>query len=211
MYRFQCGANGHAHRANWVREGPAKPVCRRGIITRPTTPAPLETKTLPVSAASPWPGALIIARPHGIEARPRGTLRRSDFIPPKMLMLRPKTLDANKAGFAAVDALVAVTVLAFSLSLSLVAAEVTARAARASVYTRSAELLLSDRIHRFDGEPRSSSGAAAGLAWRLEVAPIASSAGKLSPCALTASAKAPSSDRRYEMSTFTVCSASVRQ
>lgn len=122
-------------------------------------------------------------------------------------MLRPKTLNARKAGFAAVDALVAVTVLASSLSLSLVAAEVAARAARASAETRTAELLLRGLIDPLDGEPRPLSGAAAGLVWRLEVAPIVPVAGKAAPCALTASAEARSSGRRYEIRTLTLCRA----
>ena len=112
--------------------------------------------------------------------------------------------NASKAGFAAIDALVAVTVLTSTLSLSLVAAEVSARASRAAAETRASEGILSERLHQFDGEAGGSSGAELALTWRMDAAPTARS-DRPSPCILTATAQGKRSFRKYQLQTLAIC------
>jgi hypothetical protein len=57
-------------------------------------------------------------------------------------------------GFAAVDALVAVTILSSSLALSLMAAQVGMRASRSAGETRDVELLLRERLEGTLGQSR---------------------------------------------------------
>lgn len=123
---------------------------------------------------------------------------------PKSPPLMPQSPNDSKAGFAAVDALVAVTVLASSLSLSLVAAEVSARASRAASETRAAEGLLCGRLHQFDGSAGSSSGTELALTWRMDAVPTAHSE-RPAPCILTTTAEGKKSSRKYQLQTLALC------
>lgn len=108
-------------------------------------------------------------------------------------------------GFAAVDTLVAVTILSSSLALSLMAAQVGARASRAAGETRDAELLLRERLERTAGQAGVWSGRDRGLDWRVDA--HASDAGPTriaAPCARVASAKA-ASGRTYRIATADIC------
>jgi hypothetical protein len=108
-------------------------------------------------------------------------------------------------GFAAVDALVAVTILSSSLALSLMAAQVGMRASRSADETRDVELLLRERLEGTVGRAGAWSGHDQGLDWRIEahVADTTSS-GRAAPCVRTASAKA-ASGRTYRIATVDTC------
>ncbi|WP_165189883.1 hypothetical protein [Caulobacter soli] len=111
----------------------------------------------------------------------------------------------GQEGFAAVDALVAVTILSSSLALSLMAVQVGARASRSAGETRDAELLLRERLESTTGEAGVWSGHDQGLDWRVE-AHVAgdTSPHRATPCVRTASAKA-ASGRIYRIATVDTC------
>lgn len=108
-------------------------------------------------------------------------------------------------GFAAVDALVAVTILSSSLALSLMATQVGARASRSAAETRDAELLLRERLESTAGQTGVWSGRHLGLDWRVEAqAPDIGSARRAAPCVRTALAKA-AGGRTYRITTVDTC------
>ena len=95
----------------------------------------------------------------------------------------------GQGGFAAVDALVAVTILSSSLALSLMAAQTGARASRTAGETRDAELLLRDRLEGTASQAGVWRGRAQGLDWRVEAAfSQTDPAHRAAPCVRTASA-----------------------
>lgn len=108
-------------------------------------------------------------------------------------------------GFAAVDALVAVTILSSSLALSLMAAQVGTRASRSAGETRDAELLLRERLEGTAGQAGVWSGHDQGLDWRVEAhATGAAPSLRAAPCVRAASAKAVSG-RTYRIATVDTC------
>ena len=114
----------------------------------------------------------------------------------------------GQGGFAAVDALVAVTILSSSLALSLTAAQIGVRASRAAAETHDAELILRDRMELTAGRVGVWSGRDQGLAWRVE-ARLANSgrADQAGPCVRTALAKAVRTGRVYRLATVDTCPA----
>src|SRR3954463_16088587 len=108
-------------------------------------------------------------------------------------------------GFAAVDALVAVTILSSSLALSLMATQVGTRASRLAGETRDAELLLRARLEATASQAGVWRGRDQSLDWRVEahVADAVSSR-RAAPCVRTASAKA-ASGRTYRIATVDTC------
>lgn len=122
-------------------------------------------------------------------------------------MCRDRGPAEGQAGFAAVDALVAITILSLSLALSLTAAQVGARASRTAGETRDAELILRDRLERTAGQAGVWTGQDQGLAWRVEahvadIIPL----GRAGPCPRVASAKGLRTGRLYRVATADVCS-----
>ncbi len=112
----------------------------------------------------------------------------------------------GQAGFAAVDALVAVTILSLSLALSLAAAEVGVRASRTAAETRDAELILRDRLEQTAGEAGVWTGRDQGVTWRVEAhAADATRADRAGPCVRIASAKAVRTGRNYRVTTADAC------
>jgi Tfp pilus assembly protein PilV len=108
-------------------------------------------------------------------------------------------------GFAAVDALVAVTILSSSLALSLMAAQVGGRASHSADETRDAQLLLRERLETTAGRAGAWSGHVRGLDWRVEAhLTETAQARRAAPCARTASAKA-ASGRTYRIATVDIC------
>lgn len=108
-------------------------------------------------------------------------------------------------GFAAVDALVAVTILSSSLALSLMAAQVGTRASRSAGETRDAELLLRERLESTAGRAGVWSGRDQSLDWRVEAhISDAGPARQAAPCVRVASAKAVSG-RTYRLATVDTC------
>jgi hypothetical protein len=112
----------------------------------------------------------------------------------------------GQGGFAAVDALVAVTILSSSLALSLTAAEIGMRASRTAGETRDAELVLRGRLEDTAGQAGVWSGRVQGLSWRIEAHrsddAVIERAG---PCVRTASATSTRSGRTYRLTTVDTC------
>lgn len=112
----------------------------------------------------------------------------------------------GQGGFAAVDALVAVTILSSSLALSLAAAEIGARASRTAGETRNAELTLRGRLEATKGQVGVWSGRTQDLDWRVEA--HLSDTGlnrRAGPCARTAAATSIRSGRIYRLATVDTC------
>lgn len=111
----------------------------------------------------------------------------------------------DQGGFAAVDALVAVTILSSSLALSLMAAQVGARASRAAGQTRDAEMLMRERLESTAGQTGVWSGRERGLDWRVEAYVSGVAPARLAtPCTRVASVKA--GGRTYRIATVDICS-----
>jgi hypothetical protein len=116
----------------------------------------------------------------------------------------------DQEGFAAVDALVAVTILSSSLALSLMAAQVGGRASRSAAETRDAEMLLRRNLEATAGQAGVWTGRDQGLDWRVEAhvyAAAATPAGPArlaAPCVRSASAKA-AGGRTYRLATVDIC------
>ena len=122
------------------------------------------------------------------------------------VMRRDPGPEAGQDGFAAVDALVAITILSLSLALSLTAAQAGVRASRAAGETRDAELILRDHLEQTDGRAGVWSGQGQGLVWHIEAhAAEITPAGKAGPCLRVASAKALRTGRLYRLATVDVC------
>lgn len=110
----------------------------------------------------------------------------------------------DQGGFAAVDALVAVTILSSSLALSLMAAQVGARASRTAAQTRDTEMLLRERLEGTAGQAGVWSGRERGLDWLVEArVPGAGPARLAAPCTRVASVKA--GGRTYRIATADIC------
>ena len=110
----------------------------------------------------------------------------------------------DQGGFAAVDALVAVTILSSSLALSLMAAQVGARASRAAGQTRDAEMLLVERLEGTAGQAGVWNGRERGLDWRVEAHVLGAAPTHLAaPCTRVASARA--GGRAYRIATADIC------
>jgi hypothetical protein len=113
----------------------------------------------------------------------------------------------GQEGFAAVDALVAVTILSSSLALSLMAAQVGGRASRSAAETRDAEMLLRRNLEATAGQAGAWTGHDQGLDWRVEahVSDTATGPARLSaPCVRTGSARA-AGGRTYRLATVDIC------
>ena len=115
----------------------------------------------------------------------------------------------GQGGFAAVDALVAITILSSSLALSLTAAQIGVRASRTAAETRDAELILRDQLEITAGQVGVWSGRDQGLDWRVE-AWLANSGrvDQTGSCVRTALAKAVRTGRTYRLATVDTCLAS---
>ncbi len=112
----------------------------------------------------------------------------------------------DQGGFAAVDALVAVTILSSSLALSLTAAEIGVHAARVAGDTRAAELLLRARLESTAGHAGTWSGEVQGLTWRVEAhLSDAAQVQRGGPCVRTAAATATRDHHAYRITTVDLC------
>lgn len=111
----------------------------------------------------------------------------------------------DQSGFAAADALVAVTILSSSLAMSLVAAGIGARASRAAEEVHAAELLLRDRLEQTAGRSGTWMGRDRGLAWMVTARPAeGGDPRRAAPCVRQASARADSG-RLYRLVTVDIC------
>lgn len=118
----------------------------------------------------------------------------------------------GQGGFAAVDALVAVTILSSSLALSLMAVQIAARASRAAGETHDAELLLRDILERTAGQAGVWRGRDQGLDWSAEtqISHTSTSPGRRAePCLRVAQARG-TSGRAYRIATADICQPGAR-
>lgn len=121
-------------------------------------------------------------------------------------------VDEPTAGFAAVDALVALTILTSTIALTLGATQVARRAATSALETRRADDLLQYVLLSSPRRVGSLTGQAEGFDWRLETQISAISAGAAAPpiCTRAAEARASRSGRRYHLATAEICAPDER-
>jgi hypothetical protein len=119
--------------------------------------------------------------------------------------VRPATGAATQ-GYVVVDALVALTILGMTLSLSLVAADRATRAARLAQEIRLADALLRDVLVSGPRSLRPLSGVTSGYAWTVETQ-VTSAERPIEVCRRYVQLTALSSSRRYWASTFETCPA----
>lgn len=109
----------------------------------------------------------------------------------------------DEDGYAAVDALVALTMLATTIVLSIAATHAGLRAAAAALEARQSTLLMKDLIARGETGPSTVQAKDDRYAWRLVVgAPTATS---IATCAQTAEVTALRTGRRYRLATSKIC------
>lgn len=119
-----------------------------------------------------------------------------------------RVLTSSSAGFAAVDALVALTILSSTLVLALGAASSAQRAAAAALEARHAHQLLGFLMNAPKEGPGIWSGADRGMTWTLRIAQAAppSTQAAWPLCRRIADARSERTGRRYELSTVETCS-----
>lgn len=78
---------------------------------------------------------------------------------------------ADSAGFAAIDALMALTILATTIAFAINAVSVGQRAARAASETRQAQALMEALLDAPIRQPGTYHGKSSGLAWTVNVTP----------------------------------------
>ena len=115
--------------------------------------------------------------------------------------------DDASAGFAAVDALVALTILAVTISLVLGAVSIARRAAQMALETRQADQILQSALLVAPPTPGSASGRSADFTWRVVTE---AEAGEVrwpnrQLCRRTANLQAVASGRRYALATAEIC------
>lgn len=109
------------------------------------------------------------------------------------------------AGYAAVDALVALTILATTISFSLVALHVAARSAAAAVEVQQARAELAGLLERAATKSGLNRDASAHFTWTLDVRGPAAPAGGVALCEQEARVRANASGRLYRMSSAALC------
>jgi len=116
-------------------------------------------------------------------------------------------LSSGSAGFAAVDALVALTILTSTLILALGAAGSAQRAAAAGLEARRTHLLLGFLMNAPKNELGTWRGADRGLNWTLQLSRVAetSSDGAWLLCRRSATARNEQTRRHYELTTIETC------
>ena len=110
-------------------------------------------------------------------------------------------------GFAVVDALVALTILATTFALSLEALGTARRLAGAALETRRAGALLQVLLETDPGTTGTRKGRTSGFDWRVEVVRdgVDPAAPALSLCHSSAEAVSMKAGRRYQLSTAEFC------
>lgn len=112
----------------------------------------------------------------------------------------------GEAGFAVIDALISLTILAVTLSLALVAAEQARKAAGRALELRQARGLISNKLGMAaGGQPGVTDGVAGQLAWRLVIAPPKRIMGPAAICARSIEVVGRRSSKRYSAFTASTC------
>lgn len=111
------------------------------------------------------------------------------------------------AGFAVVDALVALVILSSALGLSLAATQSARKLANQAARTRQAEALCRYLLATSADVVGISAGQSAGLLWRLEVRPMSADAQALQSrlCEASVAVRSQDSGRAFVMSTAVSC------
>ena len=119
----------------------------------------------------------------------------------------PRAEKQREAGFAAIDALVALTIMAMTLALALEATATSRRLAAAALQSERAGALLQYLIEAGSSAPGAWSGRSSGLNWRLNV--VLQGADPHAPavrtCRRAAAASDPQSGRRFSLSALAFC------
>ena len=118
-----------------------------------------------------------------------------------------RTDDQGEAGFAAVDAMVALTILASAMALTLEATATARRLADAGVQDDRAGVLLEYLVQAGPRGPGDWTGRSRSLDWRLEVRlqPSDPHAPALRVCQRLAAVSDPRSRRRFTLSALAFC------
>jgi len=113
----------------------------------------------------------------------------------------------GQAGFAAVDALVALVILSTTLAMGLVATDSARKVAASAAAIRRAEALARDLLADSPYRVGISSGRSAGLDWRLEVTPLSpvSTAERSRLCQASAAIRAGARGRTFTLTTVDAC------
>ncbi|MDR3509242.1 MAG: hypothetical protein P4L64_15215 [Caulobacteraceae bacterium] len=120
--------------------------------------------------------------------------------------MAPREAEAE-AGFAAVDALVALMILATTIILSLGAVSIARRASANAVEARRAEQLLRGLIDSAPHRVSAASGRQGGFDWRVDIRADAGAAlpAGVSLCQRSAQVRAEGSGRRYALAGSELC------
>jgi len=120
-----------------------------------------------------------------------------------------RRLADGTAGFAAVDALVALVILASALALSLVATQSARKVAAQAARTRQAEALCRYLLTTSSGVVGLTSGRSSGLDWRLDVTRVSTDAHAPESrlCAASVAVRAQDGGQIFAMTTTVVCQA----
>lgn len=120
-----------------------------------------------------------------------------------------RRLANGTAGFAAVDALVALVILSSALGLSLVATQSARKVAAQAARTRQAEALCRYLLAANAGVIGVTAGRSSGLDWRLEVKPVSTDPQVPESwlCDASAAVRAQDGGQTFAMSTTAACAA----
>ena len=119
---------------------------------------------------------------------------------------RSRTANDGDAGFAAVDALVALTILSSTLILALQALTVTHRAAAAALETRKANALMASLMVEARKATGLSSGETGALRWQVRLEPSEVSG----ICSRSVNVEGLRSRRRFALATREPCPAEAK-
>ena len=118
---------------------------------------------------------------------------------------RDRASCSGSDGYAAIDTLVALTVLSSTLVFAIAAGHVGRQAARAALEARQARAVLMAAMERAPAEPGVTDAQGGGFAWRLTVREPVLVAGATALCRRDATATALATARRYDLSTAVIC------
>lgn len=116
---------------------------------------------------------------------------------------------AGEAGYAAVDALVALTIFATTIVFAIVALHAADRGAAAALEARQAREVLSGVVDQATAAVGVTDGAGTRFSWRLTVHDPVMSAGAISICEQEAVATAKASGRKYRLVSGRICGAAA--
>lgn len=112
-------------------------------------------------------------------------------------------------GYAAVDALVALTIFATTIVFAMLAVQASNQAAKAALEARRADEILKGLLELATTNVGTTKGSGASFSWTLTVQPPSLSAGGGAICEQDALAVSLGTGRRYQMSSARVCPANA--